>query len=413
VLALRTAFLLAITPAHAPLAGDEPVYDAVARSMLAGQGFTYRHEPWIWKPPGWPIVLGSIYATVGDARHTVVLFQGLFDACTICLTGMLAAWVFGSRLAGALAFLLAAVWPPFLRESRVMQTEPLYTLGLTVIAFAFSRFWRSPGVGRAFVVGLVTGATAMVRPTGLIPMAGAVLGWAWLERARTMRRLPSLAAMALGVALVVAPWTARNARVFHAFVPLSTGGGELFYMGTTPETEGRWVPREWLTLKWPLLGEEELRLGRKLNALERDRVLLRAGLRNWSRAPGRSLLIAVKRIWRLVFLPVGEGDRPWLRWAFFAVLVVLYALAWPRGVEGLRSRDRRLRFAGILLVALLFSVLAQSAFYTNSRYFEPMRPLVLILAAGTLARWLSRRAPALPAALGEAPAPGGARAPLP
>jgi hypothetical protein len=55
-----------------------------------------------------------------------------------------------------------------------------------------------------------------------------------------------------------------------------------------------------------------------------------------------------------------------------------------------------------MLLALAISVLASSVFYTNSRYFEPLRPLVLILVAG----WLSRRLTQVPAA----PPATGARA---
>jgi len=37
-------------------------------------------------------------------------------------------------------------------------------------------------------------------------------------------------------------------------------------------------------------------------------------------------------------------------------------------------------------VAVLIGVLSHLPFYANSRYFEPMRPFVLVLAVGAFAR---------------------------
>ena len=195
-----------------------------------------------------------------------------------------------------------------------MQTESLYTFTVMLTLSAFSRFAVALGEKAALGTGLLAGIGAMVCPTAVVPLAGAVLGWILLRREDARRHGVKLAGVALMLAAVLTPWAVRNARVFGAFVPLSSGGGELFYMGTTPETDGRRIPPHWLTLRWPLIGQEEKRLGRKLNAVGRDRPLLRAGLENWRRYPGRSVVISLKRLRRLCFVPLNREDRFVMRW---------------------------------------------------------------------------------------------------
>lgn len=392
LLAGRIALLLYSVRVPEPITGDEPIYVEIARNLLAGRGYWYDDGPWVWKPPGWPITLAGIHATFGSSRAAVTLVQGLFDSGTALLTAWTALRVMGSRLAAAIAFLMVLVWPPFFREARWMQTEPEFTFLVSLTVAAFTRFALKPSALGAGLVGVVAGLASLVRPNGLAPLAGLALGW-MLHRLHELKRdVPRFAALALGVALVLAPWTLRNLREFHAFIPVSTGGGELFYMGTTPETDGRWDNTQWATLRGRVLDAEADRLGRDLDRVEVDKALLRAGLDNWKRDFGGSALIALKRVWRLCFLPVISEDRSLVRFGFFVALLALYALALPSGLAGLRAGSGPRTLAGAMLVALAVNVLALSLFYTNSRYFEPVRPLVLILAAGTLAGWLERRA---------------------
>ena len=391
LLLLRLAALVGSVSDHVPLTGDEPIYDAVAHNLLGGLGYTYRGQPWLFKPPGWPVTLAGIYAVFGEGRRIVILFQGLFDAGTIALAAWVAWRVFRSRAAAVTAFLLVALWPPFFRESRFEQTEPLHMLSLAVMVAAFVRFVQRPTLRAAFLVGACAGLASLVRPTGLVSALALAVGWLLLGHSSARPHARKLLAAALGLVLVLAPWTLRNAVVFHAFVPLSTGAGEQFYTGSVPETDGLWMPARLGQLRAAVMEREEQRLGRPPGALEADRALLRAGLENWRSAPVRSLTISLKRIWRLCFVSVNRPDRAWLRWGFRAVLIALYALALPAGIAGMRERGRGWPLAGVLLVVVLWNVAATTVLYTNSRYFEPMRPLLLILAADPLARLLTRR----------------------
>jgi hypothetical protein len=230
-----------------------------------------------------------------------------------------------------------------------------------------------------------------VRPTGLVSAFALATGWLLLSRSSARPHARKLFAAALGLVLVLAPWTLRNAVVFHAFVPLSTGAGEQFYTGSILETDGRWIPARLGRLRAAVMEREEQRLGRAPGALEADRALLLAGVENWRSAPVRSVTISLKRFWRLCFVSFERSDRIWLRWSFLAVLVALYTLALPAGIAGMRKRGRGWPLAGVLLIVVLWNVAATTVAYTNSRYLEPIRPLLLILAADPLARLLTRR----------------------
>jgi len=388
---IRLAALLVVITPEEPLSGDEPIYDAVARSVMAGEGYAYHGAPWVWKPPGWPIALAGIYTVAGDGRRAVGTFQGLFDTAT-ALIGAWVVWqIFGTSFAALAGFVTLLFWPPFFSESRFMQTEPLFTLLVTACIAAFVWFARRPRPRAAFVLGVLAALSALVRPTGLVPVGGLLVGWFLIERDASRRGRWHLWAGALGLVLVLAPWTIRNAVVFGGFVPISTGGGEHFYMGSTPETDGRWDSSQWYELRGRVIRREETRVGHPLDPLEVDRALLRAGLHNWRKDPLGEIVLTGKRFWRLVFLPVESGDRPWLRIGFFATLIGVYVLAVMAGFRGGPERADTRRMARVFLIALAINAGIGSLIYARSRYFEPVRPLALILAAGVLATGVEKR----------------------
>ncbi len=391
LLLARTGLLLWSVRHPFPITGDEPVYEELAANIAAGRGYFAHGVPWAFKPPGWPMLLAAAHAVLGPGRMSIVFLQALFDCGTILLCGWTALRVMGSRAAATIAFLLALVWPPFFREARFMQTEPLFTFLVMASVAAFGRFTLAPSAWRAFAVGLVAGVASLVRPNGLAPLGGLILGWLVHRLSGLRVEIPRLAALLLGIVLVLTPWTLRNARVFHVFLPVSTGGGEQFYAGSILETDGRWNYALWGTLKGRVAEAESLRIGHAPNPVELDRALLRAGIANWKADPRGSAWISVKRLWRLCFLPVVSGDRPLLRAGFFVALLALYAAAIPAGLAGLRAPGGTPALAGAMLVAVVLNALALSVFYTNSRYFEPTRPLLIVLAAGTLARVWERR----------------------
>ena len=73
-----------------PITGDEPLYEELAKNLATGHGYFAHGIPWVWKPPGWPIVLAGLHAVLGSGRIGVVFAQGLFDSGSIVLSGWVA-----------------------------------------------------------------------------------------------------------------------------------------------------------------------------------------------------------------------------------------------------------------------------------------------------------------------------------
>ena len=82
------------------------------------------------------------------------------------------------------------------------------------------------------------GLASLTRPTALtLPLLVAL--WAWHPLGLTVggrERARQLGVLLLGLALVIGPWTIRNALVLHAFVPVTTGGGGALMVANNHET---------------------------------------------------------------------------------------------------------------------------------------------------------------------------------
>jgi 4-amino-4-deoxy-L-arabinose transferase-like glycosyltransferase len=419
--------------------GRPPVYDAAAYATIAanlerGEGFALgpgATQPASNYSPGVPLLVGGLYEITGGVHER-------FARLVLALIGTLAvlfAYLIGRRLSGPLAGLIGAVavaiYPALLEYQGMLMGEPLaatllsgVVLAMLWAASAGEEGWGSPGgrwvfrlrarrpseidsgaknrtprphgdphpsLFRWLLPGILLGMLALVRPEYLaisLPIAVVILarrGWdGWREG------LVQAAIMLVGLAVLVAPWTVRNAIALDRFVPVSTGGGQVLFAGAympsggDPERVGAEVLERHPGLQRQLPADARLEqilaalAAQRYPDLESDAALARMGReRLWDDVSERPIEYAgfvaakVGRIW-------AHGPRDVMRapvWTAFHLLIVAL------GLLGLVVIARQRRWEALLLGVVLLSVTATGALLVAS----PRRVLVAIPLVAALA----------------------------
>jgi hypothetical protein len=425
--------------------GRSPVYDAAAYATIAanlerGEGLTLGREatqPASNYSPGVPLLAGGLYAIAGGVHERLARLA-------LALIGTLAvlfSYLIGRRLSGVPAGLVGAaavaIYPALLEYQGMLMGEPLAATllsgavlamlwagapGARVLsrgrgvgaALGFSphrdsavrdRAWGEkqdaalsrhpspvpPARGRWILPGLLLGGLALVRPEYVaiaLPIGVVVLarrGWdGWRDCAL------DAAVLLVGLVLIVAPWTTRNAVVLDRFVPVSTGGGQVLFAGSympsggDPERVGEEVLERHPELREQLPSDPRLEqilaaLARqRYPDMETDAALARMG-REWlwddvSQKPVEYAGFVAAKLWRIW----SHGPRAVMRepvWTAFHLLLVAF------GLIGLIALARQRRWEALLIGVVLLAVTATGALLVAS----PRRVLVTIPLVAALA----------------------------
>jgi tetratricopeptide (TPR) repeat protein len=262
---------------------DPGFYYGWAKSIAAGD--LIGQAPFV-QSPLYAYLLGLFMAVFGTAVTPILVAQTLVGAGTVALTCVAGRLYFDVRR-GLIAGLLLAVYGPFVfYEGMVMKTflSPFFTILLAVVlglaarragaaqdeaqrsaAAADAPASEPPPAPGGASSQVPEGASLPVTATRLFGAAGLVFGCLCLDRdnfvllapvlallaawlagggggALAPRRLRAAGAFALGAALVILPVTIRNFAVSREVVLLTTGGGEVFFIGNNHDANGLYVP---------------------------------------------------------------------------------------------------------------------------------------------------------------------------
>ena len=136
-----------------------------------------------------------------------------------------------------------ALFPSSIFFSSLLMKEPLGA-ALVVGVLALTVAWtmsEEVSPWRVVALGVAVAFTGYVRPEGFALAAVILLTWALLRRSR--RQLAAHGALLVfGMALLMVPWTVRNAIQIGAPIVSATGGGSILYHSHHPDTGGRANP---------------------------------------------------------------------------------------------------------------------------------------------------------------------------
>jgi 4-amino-4-deoxy-L-arabinose transferase-like glycosyltransferase len=408
-LALRLAYVLVAAGLTAQPYSDALEYDQVAWNLARGAGFRLGEGaaayPTAFVPPLLPWLVSLAYRIAGHQYFAALLLQCVAGAIVPLLVYSLGSSLFGGT-AGRLSGVLAAIHPLLIFFSGYLLTETVFSLALLAALVVSAEWLKTPRPGRALGAGLLWGVAALARPPALL-LPALVAAWAWRPLGLALSagdRRRQAALLFAGAALVVGPWTVRNAVVMHAFVPVTTGAGRALLDSNNPEVWGDPARRGGAGAA--LDHEPYASEFRELSEVEADALARQRALEFLAahRAEWPSMALAkLGRFWRVTAEGGGTGNwqregsplealrrrvDPLLIWS----LIVLPLAAW-----GLARSARGARRWFQILPALVigYFTLGSVVFWGSLRLRLPIEPLVVLLAAvgfeDLRRRWRSRR----------------------
>jgi 4-amino-4-deoxy-L-arabinose transferase-like glycosyltransferase len=229
-LGLRLAFVLFFPATNS---GDAPFYIDLAWNWLKNRVYGFPIDgqltPVDMRTPGYPALLAGVFAIAGKSPLAVMLAQTVIDLATCLLTALIASRLArpeSRRRVALIALWLAALCPFTANYTAVVLTETLVTFltALTLLLLLETEVGQPswpPGLFRAsrpwLLVGILAGFGALVRPETplLLGAAGLVLLAKWRRPQNWRNLLQAGLLMAVGLAIPLAPWAARNWRTLH------------------------------------------------------------------------------------------------------------------------------------------------------------------------------------------------------
>jgi len=342
-----------------------------------------------FRAPLYAYLLGFLYMLFGNSVWVGHLFGSVLGAASVAMLYLLGRRVFDRRT-GLIAAALWALCPVALYFEPELLVEPLFALLLLVTAERLVVWYQRQAFSTALVAGLALGLACITRPTALI-LAPLVLLIPILRRKALSAPVASksLALIAAGVVIVIAPVTIRNIAVNDDPTLIASGGGLNLYIGNNAESDGlaAVLPEpfgpNW-NIRQPAYAAAR-ELGRTLTPGEVSSYWQGQALDWIADHPGRFLSLYVTKFYRHFSNMLISNNRD-LNGFFDRVPLLRYdpisfALLFALAIFGLVGGAWRSGVMRAIVIGVLLIVFLNSLFFYSERFRYPLLP-AFALAAG-------------------------------
>lgn len=378
--------------------GDQHQYIILASNLIAGDGFTYNHQPTAARAPLYPLMLVPFLLLFGS--HWIIavrVFQFLIGLLTAWMCGQLAGRLFGPAARGA-AIVAALFMPMLFYFQNEILTECITSFLVVLFFLCLVEALSHPRILNLILVGFFAGAAALARfNAAVLALIAVALVFGYAKGRERWRRAAWVAAACL---ITLSPWLIRTTLAFHGRALYSTQGGFaavegiLMPLGRTQPAEMDAIER---TLHWGMWDVET-------NAPSRLRLPAEPELNRqaWSVARG----LWREQSWRMRYITLQKLSAFWLstdqvfwtqglswpnrmaRWAgvgFYWIMLLLTVAGW------LRLRRTNAKIARALLFYAIVVTLVHLPVVMNTRLRSPLLdPLLAALAGGGLLSLIER-----------------------
>jgi 4-amino-4-deoxy-L-arabinose transferase-like glycosyltransferase len=376
---------------------DDPVIDpmeSLERARYLAEVSWLGPPTAYWKPPLYDYFLGVHHALFGSALWPARISQILLDGGSCILAFALARRLL-SRRAGIAVAAVVGLWGPLIYFSSVhVSTSLVIFLELCVLLLAV-RAQSEPSRVRWMDVGFALGLLATARAEALL-LAPWLAGWLWLSLRRFARRERAewVGMLAVGLVVILAPVSLRNALYARDPVLISANGGINLFIGTEPQYRGVIGVRP--GPEWELLMRAPTDLGYYTEG-ERSRYYVRKARALIASDPGRwvaQLARKLGHVWHGRELPsnrdiyVSRSESFVLAWLLWStpVLFFPFGLLAPLALVGMAISWGQRRKSRFLIGLVAVHCAAMMLFFVTGRFRLAMLP-VLVLFAAEAASW--------------------------
>jgi 4-amino-4-deoxy-L-arabinose transferase-like glycosyltransferase len=371
-----------------PAIHDQVSYDALARSLLAGRGYSFTAKWYPFTPAHtptahwsflYPLYLAGVYAVFGPEPLAARLLQAIVGGALMCFLVYLIGRRIVNEVTGLIGAALAAIYGYFIYFNAALMTETFFIVLVLASLYLGLELKEQPTPMRFVWLGLTLGLASLLRQTMLL-VAPFLLVWlAWELRQRSIWwwtfGLPVTV-----MAVLIAPWTIRNYLVYDRFLPLNSNAGYALFASNHPNLETDWRNEEVVVpVPEDLIGQNEAELNQALT----DR-----GIQFIVADPRRYLWLTLDKTQEYFrFWPTSDSSE-----MSNLVRVSSFGLYLPFMLLGLYLSLSRWRRFTVLYVFMVVHTGLHLLSWPAPRYRMPVDAVLMVFAAlavGELARRLA------------------------
>ena len=371
-LVLRLLFNIFIVGLDTPPTNDATQYDAIGYNLAKGNGFML-DEPVMgvnskitsYRAPFLPFLLAGVYAVFGHSYPVAKIMLSILGAFTCIVIYFIGKHTF-DRKVGLLSALISCIYPFFIYYTGYLLSETPFVM--LVCMFTLSLILaREKGAYRYFIMaGILLGLACLCKPIFLTIPPFILLWLIIVQRYRIQDSLKRFVVIILAMILTIAPWTIRNYKVQHAFVPVTSSLGSVLWQANNPQAKGKTMG---YLMEWD--SNELFESEDDLNSYYQNLAL------NYIKEhPKRFFCLAGIRFlefWKITSYRVSLAKNLGSIMSYGVILLFF--------ILGVALSLRYWRKTLLLIMIIIYYTLIHLVFLATVRYRMPLEPFLIVFAA--------------------------------
>ncbi|MBN1619792.1 tetratricopeptide repeat protein [candidate division WOR-3 bacterium] len=345
------------------------------------------------KAPLYQYFLGAIYAVFGHNYTAPRVIQALLNVLSLILVFLTSKKIFGKAAAWT-AFLLCITSSVAVYYAGELLMPSLLTFLMLISVFVFMKAMEKKSKSMYFLSGFLFGLTSITRPNFLVPVLVFTVTAALVQKKKF---LTPAAVILSGILLAVVPVTLRNFLVGNDFVPISSQGGVIFYIGNNIGSDGMTAVIPGIGDDWDDIALAERETGKNLKPSEASNFWFKKTLNEIRQHPfSFTALLTKKTLYFFNGLEIPNNQNIYLatRGTFLSAVVkrigpvknfMLYipsGVIIPMGLSGLVLAAIKKRKKALVPAMLIISYSASIiVYFVFSRLRAPLLPFFAIFGS--------------------------------